>query len=124
MSKRRILEIYLNIAEWGVGVRGIGAASDHYFGVPAARLGPVEVALLAAILPNPARFGGWIDKGQLATSRLQKVEHILRNLRFLKKLSAEQYHALWAAAKRGEIGRLRLSICDDRGRGEGPRCGS
>lgn len=124
VPKRRILEIYLNIAEWGNSIRGIGAASQHYFGVEPRRMEPVEVALLAAILPNPHRFGGWIDQGYIATSRLEKVEHVLRNLKFLNKLSADKYRALWAAAQRGELGRLRLTPCDDRGRDTAPRCPS
>ncbi|AOY86915.1 monofunctional biosynthetic peptidoglycan transglycosylase [Marinobacter salinus] len=52
-SKRRILEVYLNIAEFGPGVYGVGAASRLYFGVPASRLSPVQAARLAAVLPNP-----------------------------------------------------------------------
>jgi monofunctional biosynthetic peptidoglycan transglycosylase len=52
--KRRILEIYLNIAEWGDGVFGAEAAARLYFGKPAARLTPEEAALLAVALPNPA----------------------------------------------------------------------
>jgi len=54
--KQRILEIYLNIAEFGPGVWGVGAASDRYFHKPAARLTRPEAALLAAVLPNPKRF--------------------------------------------------------------------
>ncbi len=122
VPKRRILEIYLNIAEWGPATRGLGAAAKHYFGVEANRLQPVEVALLAAILPNPHRYGGWIDGGKIATSRLDKVERILRNLKFLKQISGAQYRALWAAARGGEVGRLTLTPCDDRGRGEAPAC--
>ena len=53
MSKRRILEIYLNVAEWGVGVFGSEAAARHYFGVGAAQLGPEQAARLAAMLPRP-----------------------------------------------------------------------
>lgn len=51
--KRRIFEIYMNIAEWGPGLFGIEAASRVYFGKPAARLGEREAALLAVALPNP-----------------------------------------------------------------------
>jgi monofunctional glycosyltransferase len=53
MSKRRILEIYLNVAEWGNGVFGAEAAARHYYGVSAAQLGPAEAATLAAMLPRP-----------------------------------------------------------------------
>ena len=54
--KRRILEVYLNIAEFGSGVFGVGAASEVYFGKRAARLGAADAALLAAVLPSPKRM--------------------------------------------------------------------
>ena len=53
LPKRRILEIYLNIAEWGAGIYGAEAAAKHYFGVSAAKLSPSQAARLAAILPAP-----------------------------------------------------------------------
>ena len=53
MSKRRILEIYLNVAEWGEGVFGAEAAARYYFGVSAANLSPDQAARLAAMLPRP-----------------------------------------------------------------------
>jgi len=56
LSKKRILEIYLNVAEWGEGIFGIGAASMHYFGKPAADLTPDEAARLASALPNPRKY--------------------------------------------------------------------
>ena len=52
-SKRRILEVYLNIAEFDTGVFGAEAAAQHYFGVDADALSARQAALLAAILPNP-----------------------------------------------------------------------
>jgi monofunctional biosynthetic peptidoglycan transglycosylase len=54
--KRRILEMYANVAEFGRCTFGVGAASWRFFDRPAATLGPREAALLAAVLPNPARF--------------------------------------------------------------------
>ena len=57
--KQRILEVYLNIAEWGPGIFGAEAAARHHFRKPAARLTEREAALLAASLPNPiARDAG------------------------------------------------------------------
>ncbi len=53
LSKRRILEIYLNVIEWGDGVYGAEAAARTYFGKSAANLTPREAAFLAAIIPNP-----------------------------------------------------------------------
>ena len=53
LSKNRILEIYLNVIEWGDGIYGIEAASRTYFGKSAAYLDPAEAAFLAAMIPNP-----------------------------------------------------------------------
>ena len=55
-GKPRILEMYLNVAEFGPGIYGVGAASQAYFGKPAARLDAHEAAILAAVLPNPVRM--------------------------------------------------------------------
>lgn len=52
-SKRRIIEVYLNVAEFDEGVFGIEAAAQHYFGVPPSKLTPTQAARLAAILPSP-----------------------------------------------------------------------
>jgi monofunctional biosynthetic peptidoglycan transglycosylase len=54
--KRRILEVYLNVAEFGDGLFGVEAASQRYFRKPAARLSADEAATLAAVLPNPHRL--------------------------------------------------------------------
>jgi len=54
--KRRVLEIYLNIAEFGPGIYGIGAASKVYFGKTPRDLSDADAALLAAVLPNPNRL--------------------------------------------------------------------
>ncbi|MCT8331374.1 monofunctional biosynthetic peptidoglycan transglycosylase [Acidimangrovimonas sediminis] len=66
-TKRRTLEIYLNVAEFGQGVFGIEAAAQHYFGIPARELSGARAALLAAALPdpkdrNPARPSGYLRK--------------------------------------------------------------
>ncbi|MBL8906690.1 MAG: monofunctional biosynthetic peptidoglycan transglycosylase [Rhizobiales bacterium] len=54
-SKRRMIEIYLNIVEWAPGVYGAEAAAQHHFKKPAAKLTKREAALLAAVLPNPIK---------------------------------------------------------------------
>jgi monofunctional biosynthetic peptidoglycan transglycosylase len=56
MDKRRIFEIYLNVAEWGESVFGAEAAARHYFGVDAASLEPEQAARLAAMLPRPRYY--------------------------------------------------------------------
>ena len=80
LSKRRILEIYLNNVEWGEGVFGAQAAARHYFRVDAARLGPEAAARLAVMLPAPKRFeqrpGSAYVSGRAATivARMGAVE--------------------------------------------------
>jgi monofunctional glycosyltransferase len=69
MSKRRILEIYLNVAEWGDGVFGAQAAARHHFNVPAASLSPEQAAWLASILPSPRRY----EKGRLTSYLARRV---------------------------------------------------
>ena len=56
LPKKRILEIYLNIAEFGPGIYGAGAASQYFFGVAPGRLSDRQAALLVAVLPNPRKF--------------------------------------------------------------------
>jgi monofunctional biosynthetic peptidoglycan transglycosylase len=65
-SKRRILEVYLNVAEFDAGVFGVEAAAQHYFGVSAADLSDRQAALLAAVLPDP--------KGRSASNPSPQVE--------------------------------------------------
>jgi monofunctional biosynthetic peptidoglycan transglycosylase len=80
MDKRRILEIYLNVIEWGEGVFGAEAAARHYFGASAATLGPEQAARLAAIVPNPRyydrnRSTAWIDrKTRIILARMPAAE--------------------------------------------------
>lgn len=57
LGKHRILEIYLNVVEWGDGIYGAEAAAQHYFGRAAGRVSPEQAAFLASILPNPRVLG-------------------------------------------------------------------
>lgn len=66
LDKRRILEIYLNVVEWGPGTFGAEAAARHYYGVSAAQLSAEQSARLAVLLPNPRRFGRLQDSPYLA----------------------------------------------------------
>jgi len=56
LSKRRIMELYLNVAEWGDGIYGIEAAARKHYGKSAAGLTAREAAVLAAVIPNPRRY--------------------------------------------------------------------
>lgn len=66
MDKRRILEIYLNVVEWGEGVFGAEAAARHYFGIPAAALTAGQASRLAAMLPRPRFYDRNRDSPYLA----------------------------------------------------------
>ena len=57
MDKRRILELYLNVVEWGEGIFGAEAAARYHYSVTASELAPEQAARLAAILPSPRRYG-------------------------------------------------------------------
>lgn len=80
MDKRRILEVYLNVIEWGDGVFGAEAAARHYFGSSAAALGPEAAARLAAMVPNPRfydrnRNTRWLNrKTQMILARMPAAD--------------------------------------------------
>lgn len=79
-SKRRILEVYLNIVEWAPGAYGAGAAARVWFGKDAAALSAREAALLAAILPNPLKWKA-VPPGRYVAARagiLQQRMEIVR----------------------------------------------
>lgn len=83
LSKDRILELYLNIAEWAPGVFGAEAAARHYFQKSAAFLSLDEAAFLAAILPNPKRWGEWPPTPYVARRRdviLERLQSRLKGL--------------------------------------------
>jgi len=76
LSKRRILELYVNVAEWGDGIFGIEAASRHYFHKPASALTSMEAARLASVLPNPIRFSAVGDQ-RYVTFRSNLIHSIM-----------------------------------------------
>lgn len=76
MDKERILEIYLNVIEWGDGVFGAEAAAKHYFGVSAAQLSAEQAAKLAAMVPRPRFY----DRNRNAPWLLKKTQIILERM--------------------------------------------
>jgi monofunctional biosynthetic peptidoglycan transglycosylase len=76
LTKHRILELYLNVAEWGHGIFGAEAAARHHFGKPAAELNMDEAALLAAILPSPRRY----DPMRVTKYLRNRQQHILHRI--------------------------------------------
>lgn len=69
LGKRRIFELYLNVAEWGKGIYGAEAAAQAYFGKSAAALSPEEAAALAAVLPSPRRHNPAKDSRYVARNK-------------------------------------------------------
>ena len=80
MSKRRILEIYLNVIEWGDGVFGAEAAARHYFRLPASQLSAEQAARLASMVPNPRfydrnRNAPWLStKTRMVLARMSAAQ--------------------------------------------------
>jgi len=96
LSKRRILEIYLNVAEWGDGIFGIEAASRHYFGKSAAELTPMEAARLAVVLPNPLKLN------PTGTSKyVEKRAEIVYGIMVRRGIVIEEYEDIMKAPPDG-----------------------
>jgi len=95
-SKKRILQVYLNIIEMGDGIYGAEAAARHFFGVPAEKLTSRQAATLAAVLPNPRRYNaaspgpyvseriGWIQ-GQMQQNGPLELKPPRKNKKQKKK---------------------------------------
>jgi penicillin-binding protein 1A len=80
VPKQRLLEIYLNVAEWGPRLWGIGPAARHWFGVEARDLTPRQAAFLATIIPNPVRFHSMWSRGAPSEGWDQRVNDLLLKL--------------------------------------------
>jgi monofunctional biosynthetic peptidoglycan transglycosylase len=89
LSKQRILELYLNTAEWGPGIYGIGEASRHYYAKPPSALTLGESAMLAAILPSPLRWNPQ-RAPQVAMRRQQELLSRLRKENAIEDLSSAE----------------------------------
>jgi monofunctional biosynthetic peptidoglycan transglycosylase len=89
VKKSRILEIYLNVIEWGDSIYGIEAASRRYFGKSAASLDITESALLTAMIPNPIRYNPYKRNPQLIKNKNLTLRLMLR----AGKISRADYYA-------------------------------
>lgn len=93
VSKRRILEIYLNIIEYGENLYGIGPASHHYFKRPAGHLTAREGAFIAMLLPNPKRYSASFRQGKLTSYARSVMKRILQRMVWVSYLSSESAQA-------------------------------
>ncbi len=89
LSKQRILELYLNVVEWGDGVYGAEAAARYYFGKPASAITLPEAAMLAGMLPNPKFRNPFIRYEKVMTHQ-RRVLHLMRNNGVI---TAEEYES-------------------------------
>lgn len=93
LTKKRILEIYLNVIEFGPRIYGITMASWHYFGKPPSALTPREAAFLAMLLPSPKKYYVSFQKKRLTEFAQKRVKEILVKMRMGKAITPGQYHA-------------------------------
>jgi hypothetical protein len=90
LPKARLLEIYLNIVEWGPDVYGIGEAARHYFGKDARSLTPKEAAFLAAVIPSPIRHHAQFVRGELSESFRERIHGLLLRMASVGQLTDEE----------------------------------
>jgi hypothetical protein len=93
LTKERIMEIYLNVIEFGPGIFGVGRAAQHYFGKSAAEITPLEAAFFATILPSPTRRYVQYCRGQLSDSWDRYVRRVLRRMHQKKRVTKEEFEA-------------------------------
>ncbi len=105
LTKTRILELYLNVVEWGDGIFGAEAASRAWFGHSAQSLSPAEAARLAIALPNPIERAPSVQSGELT----RKAVRIIRLFRMQGLVNAEQERAAL-----DEVGATEEKVLPDR----------
>lgn len=91
LTKNKILEVYLNVIEYGPGIFGIKAAAAHYFKKSPSALNPREGAFLAMLLPSPKKYYVSFKNRCLTKFARSRVRNILRKLRMGKVINADQY---------------------------------
>jgi len=80
LPKSRLMEIYLNIIEWGPGIYGLGEAARHYFGVNPRNLTVQQAVFLATIIPNPVRYHVFFEMGHLNGTWNRRLRDLLRKM--------------------------------------------
>jgi penicillin-binding protein 1A len=96
LGKDRILEIYLNVIEWGPGLYGLRPAARHYFGKDPGALSPKEMAFLVVMIPGPVKYQRSFNEGALSAGLEPLVVKLLAKLRSVEALTEEQYTAALA----------------------------
>ncbi len=91
LGKDRILEIYLNIIEWGPDLRGLRPASRHYFGRDPRELTPAEMAFLVVIIPGPIKYQSSFAHGMPGPGLRSLIDQLLAKLRSVNAIDEEEY---------------------------------
>ena len=91
LGKNRILEIYLNIIEWGPDLRGLRPAARSYFGREPQALTPAEMAFLVAIIPGPIKYQSSFAHGTPGTGLRSLIDELLAKLRSVDAIGEEEY---------------------------------
>ena len=91
MPKSRILEIYVNVIEWGPGLYGLVPAARHYFGKTPAELTPREMVFLVCIIPSPVRYHQAHAAGRVGPGMDQIMANLLAKLRSVDALDDDAY---------------------------------
>jgi membrane peptidoglycan carboxypeptidase len=96
VPKQRLLEIYLNVIEWGPRLYGLGPAAQHYFGKSPSALTPKETAFLVCLIPSPVRYHQAHLAGQAGPGMEQLMANLLAKLRTTGALSEREYQSALA----------------------------
>ena len=96
LSKARLMEIYLNVAEWGPGVYGAGEAARFWFGKDPRDLTPRESAFLATVIPAPRRFHARLHRSGITPWWQARIDDVLRKMRVQNALTDEELAAALA----------------------------
>ena len=91
LTKNEILELYLNVVEFGPNLYGIGPAAKHYFGRPASELDPLEALFLVSILPSPVRSHGMWEKGAASDAYVNYLRRLMREEHARGRLDDDEY---------------------------------
>lgn len=100
LTKSEILAFYLNMAEWGPGIYGIGEASQYYFNQPPSTLSAKQGAFLAVLLPSPKKYHSYFKNKELtpwAQSRINKILKVMLSMKFINESEYDDAEAekLW-----------------------------
>ena len=104
LDKKRMLEIYMNVIEWGPGIYGVGGASRHYFRKSPSELTPLEAAFMASIIPNPVRYHSMFVRGYVSDAWADYLEVIVSKMHVDEPVIDDSpYKLVFGGKPRGDV---------------------